>query len=253
MKASVIRLTETDILTGRARQTEVKTLSEYMNDIQPALVTLASTEIKELYEYIEKHYTDVMKRSDSQLLSSDPGKPKSASPSVVRPSTIALKLPSFHGDLLKWKDFWTLFTSRLDKEPGLTDADKSCLLVEAMADTKARQRAEAAIAHTTTYNDAVTALKKYYEDNRLLFGHHYDELHQVDNFKDTVEDLDRLETRINASVRGIEASNGYSVSQYTVAALERMMSPGLSRQWKQYTHELQDPPPIGQLLAFIER
>ena len=70
MKASVIRLTETDILTGRARQTEVKTLSEYMNDIQPALVTLASTEIKELYEYIEKHYTDVMKRSDSQLVSS---------------------------------------------------------------------------------------------------------------------------------------------------------------------------------------
>ena len=41
MKASVHCLTETDVLTGHARRTEVKTLSEYMNDIQPALVTPA--------------------------------------------------------------------------------------------------------------------------------------------------------------------------------------------------------------------
>ena len=80
--------------------------------------------------------------------------------------------------------------SRLDKEPRLTDANKSSLLVEAMADTKARQRAEAAIAHITAYNDTVIALKKHYDYNHLPFGHHYDELHQVDNFKDTVENLD---------------------------------------------------------------
>ena len=31
------------------------------------------------------------------------------------------------------------------------------------------------------------------------------------------------------------------------------MFPGLSRQWKHYTQEHQDPPSICQLLAFIER
>ena len=31
------------------------------------------------------------------------------------------------------------------------------------------------------------------------------------------------------------------------------MSSGLSRQWKQYSHELQDPPPVDKLLAFMER
>ena len=134
----------------------------------------------------------------------------------------------------------------------MTNADKSCLLVEAMADDKARQHAEAAIAHTTTYEEAVKILKRHYEDNRLLFCHHYNELHQPDIFKDTVEDLDRLEDRLNAGVRGLESSNGYPASQLLVAALERMMSPGLSRQWKQYSHELQDPPPAEKLLAFVE-
>ena len=55
-----------------------------------------------------------------------------------RQPTLALKLPSFHGDLFKWRDFWALFDSRLKKEPGLTDVDKGCLMVEAMADFKAR-------------------------------------------------------------------------------------------------------------------
>jgi len=54
-----------------------------------------------------------------------------------------------------------LFTSQLEKDSGLTDADKSCILVEAMADSKARQRAEAALAHADRFDKAVLDLKKY--------------------------------------------------------------------------------------------
>ena len=120
-----------------------------------------------------------------------------------------------------------------------------------MADTKAQERAEVAIAHNASYNDAVMSLKIYYEDNHLLFRHHYDEMHKPDNFKDTVEDLDRLENHIQSAVRGLESSNGYSATQFLVAALEKMLPPGLARQWRQFNHNAVDPPPISQLLAFI--
>ena len=73
---------------------------------------------------------------------------------------------------------------------------------EAMADTKAQQRDEVAIAHNASYSDAIKTLKIYYEDNRLLFRHHYDEIHKPDNFRDTVEDLDHLENHIQSAVRG---------------------------------------------------
>ena len=63
-----------------------------------------------------------------------------------------------------------------------------------MADSKAQQQAEAAIAHYTCFEGAVKALKVYYEDNHLLFKHHYDDMHKLDSFKYTVEDLDLLET-----------------------------------------------------------
>ena len=122
-----------------------------------------------------------------------------------------------------------------------------------MADTKAQQRAEVAIAHNASYNDAVKSLKNYYEDNRLLLRHHYDEIHKPDNFKDTVEDLDHLENHIQSAVRGLESSNGYSATQFLVAALEKMLYPGLARQWRKFNYDAMDPPPISQLLAFIHR
>ena len=78
---------------------------------------------------------------------------KLTAPLLTRPSTITLKLPPY----LSLK--WTICGLRLDKEPGLTDVDKSYLLVEAMADPKAQQRAAAAIAHTSSYDDAIKELK----------------------------------------------------------------------------------------------
>ena len=32
-----------------------------------------------------------------------------------------------------------------------------------------------------------------------------------------------------------------------------MLTPGLARQWRQFTHDHDDPPPISQLLAFVHR
>ena len=73
-------------------------------------------------------------------------------------------------------------------------------------------------------------LHKQYEDNRLFFTHNYEELHQTDSIKDSVEDLDRVQDRIIAFIRGIQASNGHSASQFVVAAVEKVLSLGLFRQ-----------------------
>ena len=132
--------------------------------VEPTLIGLACTEIQNLYEHTQRLSIEVLKRSEHQLLSTKTEATGSVSTKTdalprPRPSSITLKLPQFHGDLLNWKDFWALLSSRLEKEPDLTDADKLCLLVKAMADTKAQLRAEVTIAHNASYNDAVKFLK----------------------------------------------------------------------------------------------
>ena len=86
-----------------------------------------------------------------------------------------------------------------------------------------------------------------------MFRYHYDELHQADSIKDSVEDLDRLEHRLKSSVRGLQASHSFTASQFVVAVAERTFSPGLTRQWRLHTHELHEPPTVDHQLNFIER
>jgi len=99
--------------------------------------------------------------------------------------------------------------------------DKGCLLVEAIGESKAKQRAEAALVHTDTFAKAVRSLKRHYEDDQLLFSHHFEELSQSGHIKNSVEDLDRLEDRLQSAFRGMTTSNGYSADQKAVAITER--------------------------------
>ena len=257
MKRLVKQLANTEVITGPGCQEDVTSLRNYVKGFGPTILPLACSELQDLYDDLCDQATDVLKRSDQQLLATIAATPvmytKHTSVPPPRPPTLALKLPSFHGDLLNWRDFWALFDSRLKKEPGLTDADKGCLLVEAMADSKARQRAEAALAHTDCFERAVQALKKYYEDDRLLFTHHFDELSQQDTIKDSVEDLDRLEDRLRSAVRGMSASSGYTAGQMVVAIAEKSLSSGLVCQWRQYIHEETRLPSLELFYSFLDR
>ena len=252
MKRLVKQLTNTEVITGPGCQEDVTSLRNYVKGFGPTILPLACSELQDLYDDICDQATDFLKRSDQQLLATIAVTlvmyTKHTSMSPHRPPTLALKLLSFYGDLLKWRDFWALFDSRLKKEPGLTDADKECLLVEAMADSKARQWKEADLAHTDCFERAVQALKKCYEDNRLLFTHHFDELSQQDTIKDSIEDLDLLEDRLRSALRGISASNGYSSDQMVVAIAEKSLSSGLVCPWRQYIHEETRPPSFRAVL-----
>ena len=214
MKKLVQQLNTTDSLTGPARQADVQALWKYVMGFSSDLLSLKNSDVQDLYDEVAALSANIFKRSEQQLLNStsspSSGDPKPSTTPVPRPSTLTLKLPTFHGSLLKWKNFWALFSSCLDKETGLTDADKGCLLLEAMVELKARERAEAALAHTRSYDEAIVSLRDYYENNRLLFSHHFDVLTQTEVFKDTVEDLDNLEDKCKASVQGLQSAQGYS-------------------------------------------
>ena len=53
-----------------------------------------------------------------------------AKPKVVAiSSNLKLALPTFDGDVLNWREFWSLFSDVLFKDRGLTDTEKCCHLI----------------------------------------------------------------------------------------------------------------------------
>ena len=168
MKGLTNDLSRIDLLTGPTCQSDVQSVRKYVVGFRSDLSTLKCNDIELLHNEIAELSAQIFKRCDQQLLDSHsfsfPSSFRTTTSTPSRTSTLTLKLPTFQGSILNWKDFWALFSSRLEKEPGLTDADKSYLLLEAMVKPKAKERAQAALAHTSTFKEAVDSLRQYYED-----------------------------------------------------------------------------------------
>ncbi len=88
----------------------------------------------------------------------DSSKPTPAPP---QPRT-KIDYPLFSGDILDWEDFWSLFSTVIERDTALNDAECSVLLIKAMGSTKAREIATAAAQNTPKYDSAVSALKRHF-------------------------------------------------------------------------------------------
>ena len=109
-----------------------------------------------LTEIVNKSNTQLKLEGYSSLSSSD----SNAKPKVVAiSSNLKLALPTFDGDVLNWREFWSLFSDVLFKDRGLTDIEKCCHLINSMSTPEVKEQAKSAVANTTSYAEATDRLK----------------------------------------------------------------------------------------------
>ena len=83
---------------------------------------------------------------------------------------------NYNGKMINWRNFWSLFSSKLEHKPGLLDVDKSSLLVTSMEDADTKERAQNVVGCSNSFLEAVQLLKSHYDNNRLLHRHYLDNL-----------------------------------------------------------------------------
>ena len=91
MKRLVKQLANTEVITGSGCQEDVTSLRNYVKGFGPTILPLACSELQDLYDDLCDQATDVLKRSDQQLLATI-----AATPCI--PSTLLCHLP----DHLLW-------------------------------------------------------------------------------------------------------------------------------------------------------
>ena len=76
--------------------------------------------------------------------------PESSTAEDIKPRTSKVKvsLPTFDGSSLDWRRFHDLFTAIIDKDPTLTDGEKSSLLINAMDNEEAKELVKASTLST---------------------------------------------------------------------------------------------------------
>ena len=140
-------------------------------------------------------------------------------------------MPTFDGTTIGWKSFWNLFSSKVERAPDLSDADKSCLLLNAFVNPESKSLAQGAIGSTKTFEEALIIIREHYENNRILFRHHYESFHQAERFSCKVEDIVKLKTEITTAARGMEEAKGFTAGNMMVEAAMDMIDKHLIHNW----------------------
>lgn len=133
--------------TRRAYEQVAANLKEYRRTI---MRMAPNEELNNLRDELNPAFRALTTKIDKELRSASLPKRSASShhsaalPVAARPpsSKLKLELPHFSGDLLQWKDFWRVFSSIMDKETTLSDAEKICHLTTAMQALKRRQSSD---------------------------------------------------------------------------------------------------------------
>ena len=123
-------------------------------------------------------------------------------------SNLRLSLPSFSGDLLDWKDFWGVFSSIIDKETSLSDAEKICHLTAVMQSKELKELVQRAAGSTDVYAEVVDELKKRYDKCKVVYLHHVGRILSRGAVHYTRRSLSDSLEFIRRHKQGLERNNG---------------------------------------------
>ena len=163
---------------------------------------------------------------------------------------MTLNFLSFSGDILHWKDFWSLFNSLIEKEP-LSDQEKICHLQTAMKSTEAIEVVRHA-AVKGCYDEVVAALQTRYDKNRVVYMHHVSALHSRGTIRSNSDDLIRGKQQLELHRNGLKANKGDTIDQFLVASTVLLMDSNCAAKWADYTSSKKDPPDWETLMNFFE-
>ena len=181
-------LDDADILSTKKHFEDLDKFRAHVGKMS-ALESLHCTDLLKIQDTLKKQ-----ERSASKKVATADATTTGVTTAVSRTSTLTLQMPTFDGTIIGWKSFWNLFSSKIEREPDLSDADKSCLLLNAFVNPESKSLAQGAIGSTKTFEEALIIIRELFENNRILFRHHYECFHQAERFSCKVEDIVKLKT-----------------------------------------------------------
>lgn len=117
-----------------------------------------------------------------------------------------LEVPTFDGDLLKWKSFWDQFHMSIHDHIDLMNAEKMVYLQNALKDNTARRTIEGLTKSGENYKEAVRCLKTRYNRPCMVHQTHVRRIVDAPSLKDgTDKELRALHDTVVQHLRALKA------------------------------------------------
>ena len=206
----------------------------------------------EIERMIFRCSVDIKKRLRASVHSTTHDTPPSA-PRTSGAKLPKLEVPTFDGDLLKWKSFWDQFSISIHNRTDLTNAEKMVYLQNALKDHTAKHTIEGLTKSGEHYNEAVQCLKTRYDRPRMVHQAHVRRIVEAPSLKDgTGKELRTLHDTVVQHLRALKALGHEPSKQFITSLLELKLDPTTMFEWQRHSQEHSEVPDCDVLLSFID-
>jgi len=167
-------------------------------------------------------------------------------------SRLKLELPKFSGDMLDWREFWNIFSPRLEREPDLEDYERINCLEDAMLDDKAKEIVRTH-GYSGVYSDVVKALQGAYDRYKLVYKHHVQQVQSLPVISDDHASYTRLRRLTSKHLAGLHACEGDSFEQIMTALFKKCLPRSALALWSQSTSKECRPPTLKSFTDFLDQ
>ncbi len=153
---------------------------------------------------------------------------------------------------MDWEDYWSLFSTVIECDTALNDAERSVLLIKAMGSTKAREIATAAAQNTPKYDSAVNSLKRYYGKPRAVYPYHISSFFHGKAYEYSQSDIQDALSFSKKHLSGMKRCGGDTLSQVAAAWLQQRFTGTLAYEWDVHSSDITEPPTEEKLFECLE-
>ena len=229
-----------DTVRGHSTRPELAELRSSLDPLMKRLNDKAAIDLKR-----PTHSTGGSPRHSS-------GSSSHISSTTPTPSRLKLDLPKFSGELLDWREFWSIFFARLEREVSLTDVEKITCLEDAMTDQTAKDLVRLN-GYGGSYENVVQALQARYNRHKLVYKHHVKQVLSLSPITDDYHSYTNFKNIVTKHRNGLQASGGDSFEQLLTSLFEGLLPRNASAMWSEFTAKDFRPPTIKTFMDFIDR
>ncbi|XP_064396444.1 uncharacterized protein LOC135343372 [Halichondria panicea] len=163
-----------------------------------------------------------------------------------------LELPTFQGDILRWKNFWEQFCVSVHERTTIPKEEKLMYLQNAIKDKTAKNIIAGLTKSSDHYDEAIKCLKERYDRPRQIHQTHVRHIVEVPALRDgTGKEIRALHDIVTQHLRALK-SLGHEPSQaFITSLLEMKLDSTTMFEWQKHSQEHSDVPNYQVLLDFL--
>ena len=196
-------------------------------------------ELLALHATLEKRFFDCflqikeLLRPHTHAHDPPPGPAHSGTKGVRLPK---LEVPTFDGNILKWKCFWEQFCISVHDRSSLSDSEKLVYLQHALKDGSAKHVIEGLSRSGEHYTEAVRCLTSRYDRPRLIYQTHVKMILEAPSLKEgTGKELRRLHDTVQQHLRALKAMDYEPSGPFITSTLELKLDPTTTFEWQKHS------------------